>query len=559
MVIAPTTTNFDLSRVTYFKDKGTQIDQAKAQAVDQLSHAEMLTVVTGFIDRLIQSGVDKLEADTANGSNAEAQANLDKYRTDTTTTVASFKGEVADKLAQNIYAVKHLLIKDELANPNGEEMTFKHKDGAWGKDIVSESAQKLAEHTLASIHTKLSAYGITVNAGEATKLEQVIIGELKKPPKPKSETVITETPPIIDGASNTTTASTVTTETEGTQTSNEPAVSTKELLTQLNEFIQPISDLAPVKALLKQDNGLKTLTKLNQDLADLNPNIQDESTLRAALEKALKALDDRAHSYNANFINQYLTDPEQFKEKFSDLDDNHKLQIQITLKGIEEKAQQTKTINNIVSSIVEIKEGLGGDRLTTLLKDLSSVNKGYTTPSKENHLDTIDNLLEVFKKDLEPASTARREDSIAIRDEATKAFIEKLNTGLKDGSLSNADIKLIAQRLEKPNQEGDSGKSAKEIAEQVLENSIKNLNISKTELQKFGGLAVAAVVGLMIFCPNAIGNLFKGGAGLVAMAAPQITPLLAAKMMMRTNQPDVNATQLTQLTQILEKVGIKNK
>jgi hypothetical protein len=542
MVIAPATAQiFDLSKVAYLKDK-THDEISAAAAVEQPSHAEMVKLVTGFIDKLIQSGVDKLETAASNGSDTEAkttaQINLEAYNRNQGS-VTSFKGEIASDLAKNIYAVKQFLIEGGLAeHKDNQELTFKTKDSVDGSKIAAESAKELAHQALELVNERLSAYGINVDTPQVTQLQTEIIQELKKPPELKSEAA---------------TVSEI--ETTEIQTPNESRANPQELLTQFTKFITEISNLTSVKTLLKQNNGLEVLSKLNQDLADLNPIVKGEASLPAALEKAFKALDEKAHSKNEAFINNYLANPEKFKQEFNTLlDDNQKLQIQMTLINIEGQAKQTKTINNIASSIAEIKSGLGGDRLAALLSELSSVNKGHTTLSKENHLDTIDNLLEGFKKDLEPTSTANREDRIAIRDEATKAFIQKLNTGLKDESLSNADIKLIAQRLEKPNQEGDSGKNAKEIAEQVLENSIKNLNISQTELQKFGGLAVAAVVGLMIFCPNAIGNLFKGGAGLVAMAAPQITPLLAAKMMMQTNQKGVS----TQLTQILEQVGIKN-
>jgi hypothetical protein len=537
MVIAPATAQiFDLSKVAYLKDK-THDEISAAAAVEQPSHAEMVTVVTGFIDRLINLEVGKLETATRDGSNTEAQKNLDQYNADTT--VASFKSDVASGLAKNIYAVKQFLIEGGLAEyKDSQELTFKAKGSVDGGKIADESAQELAQQALKSVQDKLSAYGINIDNSKATQLQTEIIQKLKKPPELKSEAA---------------TVSEI--ETTEIQTPNESRANPQELLTQFTKFITEISNLTSVKTLLKQNNGLEVLSKLNQDLADLNPIVKGEASLPAALEKAFKALDEKAHSKNEAFINNYLANPEKFKQEFNTLlDDNQKLQIQMTLINIEGQAKQTKTINNIASSIAEIKSGLGGDRLAALLSELSSVNNSHTSSSQENHLDTIDNLLEGFKRYLEPASKASKEESMTIRDDATKTFIQKLNTGLKDGSLSNADIKLIAQRLVKPNQEGDSGKSAKEIAEQVLENSIKNLNISKTELQKFGGLAVAAVVGLMIFCPR-IGNLFKGGAGLVGMATEKLMPVFAAKIMTQTSQTGVN----TQLEKILEKVGIKNK
>jgi hypothetical protein len=508
MVIAPTTAQiFDLSKVAYLKDKTAQEINAAA-AVQQPSHAEMVTVVTKFLDGLVNLEVGKLETAAGNGSDTEAQQtaqrNLIQYNADKDPAIAPLVKGVASDLAKNIYAVKQFLIEGDLAeHKDNQELTFKTKDSVNGGKIADESAQELAQQALKSVQYRLSAYGINIDNSQATQLQTEIIQELKKkPPEPKSET---------------------------------PA-DHEEISTAFTKFITEISNLTSVKTLLGKNNGLKTLGNLNQDLADLNPIVKDEASLPAALEKAFKALDEKAHSKNEAFINNYLANPKKFQQEFKKLDDNQKLQIQMTLINIEEQEKQTKTINNIASSIAEIKQGLGVDRLGTLLNKLKSVNESHTSSSQENHLESIDNLLNDFNKTLKTANQAGTgEEKIEERNKATEAFIEKLNTGLTNGSLSNADIELIQKYLDPKNTESQE-QSQKSITEQVFKNSIKNLNLSEEQLKSFGGLAIAAVVGLMVFCPNAIGNLVKSGTGLAAMAAQTLPMLFQAKAMMQMSQ-----------------------
>jgi hypothetical protein len=532
MVIAPPTTAqiFDLSKVAYLNGKNSdQISQAAT--VQQPSHAEMVTVVTGFIDKLIQSGVEELKTVAADSSNAGAQQkdqeNLDKYNKDKDSAIAPLVKGVAGDLAKNIYAVKQFLIEGGLAEQkDNQELTFKTKDSVNGSKIAEESAKELAHQALELVKERLSAHGIKVDTPQATQLQTEIIQKLKKPPEAKDETPKAETPPATG---------TVNTTTETTKSSETPA-DHEEISTAFTKFITEISNLTSVKTLLKQNNGLEVLSKLNQDLADLNLIVTDKTNLPAALEKAFTALDNKAHAENKTFIDNYVANPEKFTEEFSKLDDDRKLQIQMTLINIEGQAQQTKTINNIVSSIVGIKEGLGDDRLGDLLNKLQSINHETTSQNQENHLDTINTLLNEFNETLKTANQAGTgEEKIEERNKATEAFIEKLNTGLTNGSLSNADIELIQKYLDPKNTENQE-QSQKSITEQVFKNSIKNLNISEEQLKNFGGLAIAAVVGLMVFCPNAIGNLVKSGTGLAAMAAQTLPMLFQAKAMMQMSK-----------------------
>ena len=185
MVIAPATAQiFDLSKVAYLKDK-THDEISAAAAVEQPSHAEMVKLVTGFIDNLINLQVGKLATAAGDSSNPEAQQkatnHLNDYNTNKDSSVASFKNEVASGLAKNIYAVKQLLIHDELAeHKDNQELTFKTKDSVDGSSIATESAGELAKQALTLVEQKLLAYGISINNSQATQLQTEIIQELKK-------------------------------------------------------------------------------------------------------------------------------------------------------------------------------------------------------------------------------------------------------------------------------------------------------------------------------------------------------------------------------------------
>lgn len=531
MVIAPIT--FNLSKVDYFRDKDHQIDQAKAKATEQPSHPEMVKSFTDFIDGLIKLEVGRLEATASDNSHAKAQEkaqrSLIKYHAAKDSTVTPFVQELAGDLAKNIYVVKKLLIEGGLAeHKDNQELTFKVNNTGAGGTIAAESAKELAKQALESIKERLSACGITIDTAQRAQLAEEIKKELKKPPKLKSEVDITTSEPASTAATTETT------------TCSETTVNPQELLTQFNKFITEISNLPSVQTLLEKNNGLETLSKLNQDLANLNPIIQDRNTLQAALGKAFKALDNETHANNKTFINNYLANPKKFKEEFETLNDDSKLQIQMTLINIEGQAKQTKSINNIVSSIAEIKQGLGSDRLGNLLDKLQSINSETTSQNQENHLDTINSLLNDFNQYLKTANQAEsRQDKRERRNEVTEAFIEKLNTGLTDGSLSNADIKLIQEHLDPKKTEEQSQKS---ITEQVFKNSIKNLNLSEEELKGFAGIAVATVIGLMVFCPNAIGNLVKSGTGLAAMAAQTLPMLFQAQAIMQISNKTQTAS-----------------
>ena len=509
MVIAPTI--FDLKTVPYLKDKSEQIKQAAA--VEQPSHAQMVAAVTKFIDGLIQSGVKELATAARDGSNTEAQVNLDKYSHEQES-VNSFKNGVAGGLAKNIYAVKQLLIHDELAeHKDNQELTFKTKDSVDGSSIATESAGELAKQALQSVQDKLIGYGISIDNSQATQLQTEIIRELKAPPKPKNET--------------TTTAS---------ETPTEKPADYQKILADITNFTKEISNLDAVKALLKQDNGLETLSKLNADLSHSNPLTDNEE----AYNKALLSFQGN-YEKNKAFISNNISNSEAFTTKFNSLDDENKLQIHIMLGNIESSTRHANTVKEIAESAQEIKKNLSGDTFQQISKELDSLKENHTSQNKGNNLDTVNNLLKDFRKDIEANDQLNGSERLTKKAEAPETFIEKISAEFKSNNLSTSDIELIKERLD-PNKKETTEQSQKAITERVL----KNLNLSEEQLKGFAGIAVAAVVGLMVFCPNAIGNLVKSGTGLAAMAAQTLPMLFQAQAMMQMSKKSNAETDNTQ-------------
>lgn len=535
MVSISPTIDFDLSRVTYFKDKGSQIDQAKAKAVEQLSHAEMVAVVTGFIDKLIQSGVEELATAARNGSNTEAQGHLDKYNREITT-VDSFKGKVADELAKNIYAVQHLLIEDGLANPGDQQMTFKRKDGALGRDIVSTSAQELAQQALKSVQDELSAYGITVNTGETTKLERVITGELKKPPKPKSETQEV-TPPVVTGTTSDTSQSEKTaTASENTPAENSNTSIINDLKEQQNKLAKQLIAIPEVQTFLNQkadqnqESGISQLRTINQKIINNESVVNDRTDLTSALETFQDNLKN-----NIQFIKANLN-KDNFLEELSTLDTDKQIQVGILLKNLEITIDE-KTMVNLTGKITGQLGEKAKESLRTELGDLieqQNQSKKLANPFAPNlnganeYLEKYNGALKEIKNKNLPTQT-----EIAEKQKATDEFLKIIKEDLARGSLSVEDVKVIHKSLgltEKARKSGKASPAIDNICGRFIDSMKekgKELGMEITEegLKQFAGTAVVLAIGAALFCPNLVGNLTKGAFSLGAMLTQTILPL----------------------------------
>jgi hypothetical protein len=544
MVITPATAKINLEVVPYFKGKGPQINAAATAAVEQLSHAQMVATVTKFIDGLIQSGVKELATAADDGSDTaaqqKAQGNLDKYVTDEPN-VDSFKNEVADKLAQNIYVVKQLLIDGGLANQRGDTLTFKAEDGVFGKDIVFESVQELAEQTLASIHTKLSAYGIKVNAEEAAQLKQVITRELKNPPKPKSEAT-----PRTSSAAETSTTTPISTEKPATASENTTAENSNtsiinDLKEKQNKLAKQLMAIPEIQIFLNQkadqnqESGMSQLRTINQKIIE-NESVVNNGT---DLTSAFKTFQDNLKD-NIQFIQANLSKG-NFLEEFNKLTDDQKIQVGILLKNIEITVDE-KTMVDLTGRITG---QLGENTKKNLQTRLTHLINEFETPANSQDATAASTLalnLNKANEYLEQYNGALKEienqklptpKEIVEKQKATNKFLEQIQESLKDNTLSIEEVKIIAKSLTLKNEERKSGKASPAIDNifgrfiDSMKEKGQELGIEITEegLKQFAGTAVVLAIGAALFCPNLVGNLTKGAFSLGTMLTQTILPL----------------------------------
>ncbi len=489
MVISPTITRIDPDRVTYLKGKTPeQISRAAAQ---QPNHAEMVTVVTGFIDGLINLEVGKLQTAANNDSDAEAQqkvrGNLDKYNAEKDSTVAPFVREVANDLAKNIYAVKQFLIEDGLANPDGKEMTFKCKDGAWGSDIVSTPAQELANQALELVKNRLSGYSINIDTSETAVLglRDKITGELKKPPEPKSET------PEV-------TTEVVTQATSDASQSNKASIAD-----DVENFVKSIQQASPALAKLSQSKeGLEILLERIDSISGEVGGTVNQATL----------------DQFQNNIFPNLADEKKFTDAVSQLSQGEKATLKTILCAVYSQADKNITCNEMSLHAQNINKSLGAD--STSLRDINdgidNLIKSHSAPDSIDNqqpeparLKIVNNLLKTFEQELTEANKlSYPAEKVTAREKAQTKLLSELKNSLESNLINVADLKMLKEVLAKPD-------SANSNYNERANKFLKDLNISTDDLKQWGSMTAMLAVGLMIFCPNAIGNLVKTGTGLV--------------------------------------------
>jgi hypothetical protein len=507
-----------LKAIPYVQGK-TDEEIRVAVAAAGVPHPEKVKIVTGFINNLINLEIGKLEKDASNPSDAkaqhEAQQSLIKYHTNSPVALVN---EVADTLTKNIFIVQELIGRDCEGYPDFD------KTYAEGLNNIEQSTEVLLHSAIDIVNSKLSGYSTKIDTNNLQQSAKALVQELRNPPKPKSQTTINgEADSLTETA-----AKTVDKAEANTKAQAESPVNREKILADITNFTKEISNLGAVKALLKKDNGLETLSALNTDLSNLIPKTDTE-----AYNKALLSFETN-YEQNKTFINKNISDSEKFKTEFNKLDDEEKIQIQSMLKNLELTTKHTITVKEIAGSAQEIKQALSGDSFQQISSKLNNLKENSTNENQGNNLDTVNNLLKEFNKslqDIEANNQFSKGERINKKDEAIEAFTEKLSTEFKQDKLSISDIELIEERLD-PNKKETAEQSQKAITERVL----KNLNLSEEQLKGFAGIAVAAVVGLMVFCPNAIGNLVKTGTGLAAMAAQTLPMLFQAQAMMQMSK-----------------------
>ncbi|MFM7457854.1 MAG: hypothetical protein ACKO3R_04240 [bacterium] len=497
MVSSPIT--FNLSKVDYFKGKSEAEIKKAQEAAGKLDHAEMVKSFTDFIDNLINLEVGKLEADAKDTSNPKAQKaakeNLDKYNTNTTT-IASFKGEVADDLAKNIYAVKQLLIEGGLANQRGDTLTFKAKNGYRGDKIVLESAKELEKQALASIKERLSACGINIDNAKATELQKEILEQLKKPPAPKNQT---------DATDAETKTQIQTTETTATKQADPATAGTQEAKPPTAE---------------ETEKSIKNIINASPALANLVKNIKGLDILLARIESIENVETQNPTPENIKKFNKdiflHIADEAKFKEAISKLDSHEQAALKTILNLVHGQADKEITCNEMSAHARNINNRLGAN--STPLEAINNsidglISKKESSDTAANQLPIKDNLkrvnkiLETFEKGLEEAAKL---PSAAARVAARKEAQAELIKDLDDESINLADLKMLKEVLEKPD-------SANSSYNKRADKFLKDLNISTDDLKQWGSMAAVLAVGLMIFCPGAINGLVRAGSGLVNM------------------------------------------
>ncbi|MFM7459121.1 MAG: hypothetical protein ACKO3R_10780 [bacterium] len=541
MVSSPIT--FNLSKVDYFRDKDPQIDKAKAKAIEQPSHPEMVKSFTDFIDGLIKLEVGRLEKAAGDSSDAEATKNFSKYNEEKGSTT-SFRGEVASDLAKNIYAVKQFLIEDGLAEQkDNHELTFKTKDSVDGSKIADESAQELAQEALALVHQKLSSYGINIDTAKATELQQKILEQLKQPPAPKDQATTTEATSATEGAGNTTTAATEVTSTSTTTAENTPPENPNDSI--ISFFKKKQSKLAkellgsesvatfisqPADKETGQASGISQLRELNQKIREILAKDWEQNLDKVAT--ALESLNKNLQK-NKEFIETHLG-KDSFSEAFKKLTDDEKIQVGILLKNLETTVDE-KTMVDLTGKITGQLGTKTKENLQTQLDVLINERKSQSTKSNISlglNLDAVNKHLKAYNEELLGIKKQNLPTQIEVeaKQEATENFLTKIKD---DKSLSSEDIIVLKKSIgltEKERKSGNASPAIDNICRRFIDSMQEKgeelgIKITSEGLKQFAGTAVILAIGAALFCPNLVGNLTKGAFSLGTMITQTVLPL----------------------------------
>ena len=529
MVISPTTAKIDPSKVPYLKGKSPE-EVKKAAGVEQPSHAAMVTVVTGFIDKLINLEVGKLETAAKDNANPEAQntakGNLDKYNADQDSTVTPLVREVADDLAKHLFTVKELLVADKEASKREDGYTIVTKKGT---QKLNSSTNALVNQTLKLVQARLSNYGIKLDSTNTAKLKNEIIQELKSPPKPKSAADTTAS------AATTDIASTATPPTTSTSLENpiiflinflkeKQSKLTKGLLGS-NSIVTFLNQQADEKT--GQKSGMSLLRKSNQDIKDKIAN-SNQDQIDSALQKF-----DTNLAENTKFIETHLG-KNSFPNAFNQLTDDKKIQVGILLKNLEITVDE-KTMVNLTGKITGQLGEKAKQNLETALENLinqQDTRKEPANPLARNlsnankRLGEYNTALENIKKQHLPTQRAIEE-----KQKATDEFLENIKDDLSDNRLTIEDVKVIKASIELTEEQRSSGK-ASPVIDNILGRFINPLKeqcekygITTEDLKQFAGTTAALVIGAALFCPNLVPGLTNGVFRLAGMMTEKLIPL----------------------------------
>jgi hypothetical protein len=523
--ISPTTPKIDPSKVPYLKDKSPQKISTAVAAAEHLSHAQMVTVVTGFIDNLIVGKLGTAANDVSNSKTQKtAQENLDKYNKDKDSAVTPFVTEVAGDLAKHLFTVKELLVADNLASKQEDGSTTVIKTGT---QKLNSSTNALVNQTLALVQAKLSDYGVKLNSKDTSTLQKEIIKELKKPPGLKSETPEVN-PPVV------------------TETTSDASQSDKASTAgDIEKFVKNIQQASPALAnLSKSREGLEVLSLRIDSISEGVGGTVNKATL------------DKFQ--NSIFPN--LADEKKFTAAVSKLSQDEKAALRTILSTVYGQADKYITCNEMSVHARNINKALGTNNTS-----LQNINKGIdklveagesdTQPNtlpETTRLKTVNNLLKTFEEELTKANKlSSAAERVAAREKAQTELLSDLKSSLNGNLIDVADLKMLKEVLAKPD-------SANSNYNERANKFLKDLNISTDDLKQWGSMTAMLAVGLMIFCPRAITGVMQAGTGLLNMTFGNgMLPLmlmnhfggdtkqgmnpLAAMMMMRNNNQSSKA------------------
>jgi hypothetical protein len=509
-----------LQALPYVQGKTVEQVSAAVAAAEQLSHAQMATVVTNFLDDLINS---ETKTAAGNTSNSEVKKTVQ---------------EVAGDLARHVFTVKELLVQDGSA-------LKKKADGstqflAKADSDLTNSVNNLTEQAINLVNTKLSDYGINIDNSLAKKLQKEIIQQLKKPPERRSTAATTDT------ASTTTTSTAAPTATPAKTTSTlpeNPNISIMDFLKEKqSELTKGLLESKSIVTFLNQQTDKKTGQKNGMSLLrDSNQTIKNEiaKSNPNQIDSALKNFDANL-AENTKFIETHLG-KNSFPNAFTKLTDDKKIQVGILLKNIEITVDE-KTMVDLTGRITG---QLGENTKKNLQTRLTNLINEFETPANSQDATAASTLalnLNKANKYLEQYNGALKEiknknlptpQEIAEKQKATDKFLEQIQESLNDKTLSIEEVKIIAKSLTLKNEERESGKASPAI-DNILGNFIDTLkekgkelglNITEESLKQFAGSAVVLAIGATLFCPNLIGNLAKGAFSLGTMMTQTVIPL----------------------------------
>lgn len=501
-----------LKTIPYVRGK-TDDEINVAVAAAGVPDPEKVKIVTGFIDNLINLEVGKqtVAKDTTNSeAPSAAKGNLDKYNQEKDSAVTLLVREVADTLTKDFFIVQQLVGRDCQGYQDF------NKTSAEGLNNIEQSTEVLLNSAIDMVNHKLSDYSMKIDTNNLQQSAKALVEELRNPPKPKSQTTINrEADSLTETATKTGTsttgtppaAGTVNTTTETTKSSETSADSEKApTADDVENFVKSIQQASPALAnLSKSRKGLEVLSQRISSISEEAGGTVNQATL----------------DQFQNNIFPNLADEKKFTDAVSKLSQVEKTTLKKILCAVHGQADKDITCNEMSVHARNINKGLGANstslqNINEGIDNLVKTRESDTQPNKQPdlaNLKKVNQLLVTFEEELKKAGElSSAAEKVTAREEAQKKLLNELKKSLDANLIDVADLKMLKEVLAKPD-------SANSNYNERANKFLKDLNISTDDLKQWGSMTAMLAVGLMIFCPRAIGNLVKTGTGLATTAA----------------------------------------